>query len=157
MRWLSILSCGFLALVFVYAGIDKAVHYDGFLNALGTYAVIPAALAPGLGPVVILAELAIGLGLLWSSWRRRAALAGALLLAAFTFALAIQFFVAPGSVCGCWFSVTLAQSDGAHIALNLILLGLALTCWLDTGSSKISAASSPGLGPQTSAAGASQP
>ncbi len=129
MRLISFASSAFLALVFLYAGLDKAAHYDGFVNAIGSYSLVPDWMAPGLAPVVICLEVVIGLGLLLPARRFQAALAGALTLAAFTAALAVNLIVAPGSVCGCWFSITLAQSDEAHIALNLILAVLALTLW----------------------------
>ena len=129
MRWIALASTLFLSLVFLYAGIDKAVHYDGFINALGSYAVVPSSLAPGLAPAVILLEILLALGLLLPSKRAAAALAGALMLGAFTVALVVNLIFAPGSVCGCWFSITLAESDGGHIFLNLILMGLALTLW----------------------------
>ncbi|MCB1037730.1 MAG: hypothetical protein KDD47_28110, partial [Acidobacteria bacterium] len=73
-------------------------------------------------------------GLLFGSWRSRAALVGASTLAVFTVALVVNQFVAPGSVCGCWFSLTLAKSGSTHVALNLVLLGLALTVWGQGGS-----------------------
>lgn len=129
MRLLSRVSATFLSIIFLYAGVDKVVHYDGFVNALGSYALVPTSLAAGLAPAVILLEVLVGLGLLFSSWRSRAALLGAATLAVFTVALVVNLIVAPGSVCGCWFSITLAESDGAHIGLNLLLAGLALTLW----------------------------
>ncbi len=129
MRLISLASAWFLSLVFLYAGIDKAVHYDGFVNALGSYSLVPSSLAPGLAPTLIALEIVVGLGLLLPSRRGGAALAGAVTLCAFTAALVVNLIVAPGSVCGCWFSVTLAQSDGGHILLNLIFLSLALTIW----------------------------
>lgn len=137
MRLLSLVSAWFLTLVFLYAGFDKVVHYDGFVNALGSYALVPSSLAAGLAPVIILLEILVGLGLLLSAWRSRAALVGAVTLAAFTVALVVNLIVAPGSVCGCWFSLTLAQSDGGHIALNLLLVGLALTLWIQGRSPQI--------------------
>lgn len=129
MRLISTASAYFLSLVFIYAGLDKVVHYDGFINALSSYAVVPSIIAPGLAPGIILLEILIGVALLLPSRRAPAALGAALTLAAFTTALVVNLLVAPGSVCGCWFSITLAESDGGHITLNLILLGLALTLW----------------------------
>ncbi len=129
MRFFSFASSAFLALIFLYAGIDKAVHYDGFINAIGSYVLVPDWIAPGLAPMVIGLEIAIGLGLLFPTHRFQAALAGALTLGVFAVALTVNLVVAPGSVCGCWFSITLAQSDEAHIALNLILAVLASTLW----------------------------
>ncbi len=129
MRIIPTVSAWFLAAVFLFAGIDKAFHYDGFLNALRSYAVIPISWAEPLAPAVILTELWIGIGLLLRPWRPRAAVTGAAVLGLFTVVLAVNQAVAPGSVCGCWFTVTLAQSTGSHITQNLVLLGLALALW----------------------------
>ena len=129
MRFVPMVSTFFLAAIFLYAGIDKAFHYDGFVNALASYAVVPAGLAQILAPAVIVAEVWIGLGLLWRPWRAQAALVGAAILGVFTIALAINQVYAPGTDCGCWFTFTLAQGTGMHIVQNLVFLGLALTLW----------------------------
>lgn len=129
MKLVPIVSVLLLAAVFLYAGVDKALHYGGFVNALSSYAVVPAGLAHLLAPVVIVVELWIGLGLLLRAWRPRAALVGAVVLGLFTVALAVNQIYAPGTVCGCWFTFTLAESTAAHVAQNLVLLGLALTVW----------------------------
>lgn len=134
MKLVPTVSAWFLALVFLFAGIDKAAHFEGFVNALASYAIVPAALASTLAPVVILAELWIGLGLLWPAWRGRAALLGAATLSIFTLALAHNQLYAPGSVCGCWFTFTLAESSGMHMAQNVVLVALALTVWWDRRS-----------------------
>lgn len=131
MRWISVVSAFFLAAVLLYAGIDKAFHYNGFVDALTSYVLVPAGLAQTLAPAVILAEIWIGLGLLWKPWRGWAALTGAVTLGVFTIALAVNQIYAPGTVCGCWFTVTLGQSSAMHIVSNLVLMGLALTLWWD--------------------------
>ncbi|MEE8524037.1 MAG: MauE/DoxX family redox-associated membrane protein [Thermoanaerobaculia bacterium] len=138
MNVVAVISTWFLAAVFLFAGIDKAFHYDGFVNALRSYALIPELLAAPLAPAVILVELWVGLGLLLRSWRQRAALTGAAVLGVFTLALAVNQWVAPGSICGCWFTVTLAQSSGMHIVQNLVLFGLSLTVWWQMRSGGLS-------------------
>jgi hypothetical protein len=50
----------------------------------------------------------------------------------FTAALTINHFYAPKAICGCWFSVTLGTSTFSHIIMNLTLLGIALTVFVDT-------------------------
>lgn len=131
MRFIPTLSTFFLAAVFVYAAVDKAFHYQGFVNAVASYAMVPAQVAGILAPLVIAVELWVGLGLLVPRWRLRHARAGAFVLLLFTVAMAINQFAAPGSDCGCWFSLTLARGTGAHFALNLLLIALAITVWLD--------------------------
>jgi uncharacterized membrane protein YphA (DoxX/SURF4 family) len=125
------LSLLFLSLLFLYAGIDKAFHYGGFVKALGGYVLVPDGFERLLALPVILAELLVGAGLLYKPWRQPAALLAAVLLTAFTAALAINQHYAPGVECGCWFTVTLGKASASHIVQNLILLGLALSIWLD--------------------------
>jgi uncharacterized membrane protein YphA (DoxX/SURF4 family) len=131
MRTARALSLLFLAALFLYAGLDKAFHYGGFVKALAGYVVVPEGLERHLALPVILTELLVGAGLLVRSWRCAAALVAAALLSAFIVALAVNRQVAPGAECGCWFTLTLGKATGAHILLDLVLLGLAVTVWLD--------------------------
>ncbi|HEX4960533.1 MAG TPA: MauE/DoxX family redox-associated membrane protein [Thermoanaerobaculia bacterium] len=131
MKHVSLLSAIFLAVVFVFAGIDKIFHFDGFVNALASYAVVPAAVARYLALPVVLSELWVGVGLLVPRWRRTASLAAAVLLAVFTAALIGNLYFSPGSICGCWFTITLGRSTHLHVVQNLVLLALALSVWLD--------------------------
>lgn len=134
MKIVRTLSLLFLALLFLYAGIDKAFHYGGFVKALGGYILVPDGLERYFALPVILAELLVGAGLLFKPWRQPAALLGAILLTAFTVALAINQRYAPGVECGCWFTVTLGKASASHVVQNLVLLGLALSIWLDERS-----------------------
>ena len=131
MKHISILSAVFLALIFAFAGTDKIFHFDGFVNALSSYAVVPAAVARYLALPIVLSELWVGLGLLVPRWRRTAALAGAVLLAVFTVALIGNLYFSPGSICGCWFTLTLGRSTRLHVLQNVVLLALAVSVWLD--------------------------
>lgn len=132
MKKISLLSAVFLAVVFLFAGIDKVFHFDGFVNALASYAVVPTAVARYLALPVILSELWVGAGLLVPRWRRTAALAAAVLLAIFTVALISNLYFSPGSICGCWFTITLGRTTRMHVAQNVVLLALAVSVWLDT-------------------------
>lgn len=129
MKFIALASTLFLAALFLFTGIDKVFHYTSFVNALESYHLVPSGFAGILAPVVIAVEVAVGLGLLVRPWRATAALAGALMLGLFTAALIANQFYAPGNVCGCWFTVTLAESTGSHIGLNAVLIALSLTTW----------------------------
>lgn len=131
MKVVRTLSLLFLAALFLYAGIDKAFHYGGFVKALGGYVLVPDGLESYLALPVILAEILIGVGLLLRTWRPPAALLAAILLSVFTLALAVNQRYAPDAECGCWFTVTLGKATGSHILQNVLLLGLALSVWLD--------------------------
>jgi uncharacterized membrane protein YphA (DoxX/SURF4 family) len=131
LKKISLLSAVFLAVVFLFAGIDKIFHFDGFVNALASYAVVPTAMARYLALPVILSELWVGAGLLVPRWRRTAALAAAVLLAVFTVALVSNLYFSPGSICGCWFTITLGRTTRMHVIQNVVLLALAVSVWLD--------------------------
>ncbi len=123
-----------LIALFLFSGIDKLLHYNGFVNALRNYALVPVGSAALIAMPVILAELLTGIGLLMAPWRAPAALVAASLLGVFTIAVATNYFVGEKGICGCWFTLTLNQGTGAHIAQNLLLLGLALMVFHDARS-----------------------
>lgn len=116
-----------LAAIFLFSGIDKIVHYQGFINALMDYVLVPRGTSSTLAPVVIAVELCIGIGLLLRPWRRQAALVAAGTLAVFTTALVFNYLYGGRGICGCWFTITLAKSSEMHVLQNLLLLGLALS------------------------------
>jgi putative oxidoreductase len=131
MKHVRRLSILFLSALFLYAGIDKAVHYDGFINALNGYVLIPRGFGPSLALPLILCELLVGVGLLVKPWRSAAALLASGLLMMFTAAIAVNQHYAPGTVCGCWFTITLGEATATHVLQNLVLLGLAASVWLN--------------------------
>jgi uncharacterized membrane protein YphA (DoxX/SURF4 family) len=131
MRTIRVASAILLTLVYLYAGLDKLFHYQGFLSALRGYLIVPDGWEPALAPSVILVELWLGCSLLIKTWRGRAAAAAAVVLSLFTLATAINARWAPGVECGCWFTLTLGETTASHILQNLVLLGLALSIWLD--------------------------
>lgn len=125
MKRIDLLVIGFLALIFLFSAVDKAAHYDGFVNALSSYALVPPGWSAILAPSVIAVEFAIATGLLLPGWRKPAALLAGLLLLVFTVALTFNRVYGIRDICGCWFTLTLAKGQGAHIAYNLVLAGLA--------------------------------
>ena len=131
MKTVRTISLLFLAVLFLYAGLDKAFHYAGFVNALGGYVLVPDGMEHVLALPLILSELLVGAGLLFKPWRPPAALVATMLLAAFTVALMVNQRYAPAAECGCWFTVTLGKATGSHVVQNLLLLGLSLSLWLD--------------------------
>ncbi len=125
-----------VALVFLYAGIDKAFHYDGFVNALESYAVLPRGLGPVLALPLILVEILTGFAIFVKAWRRPALATAAGLLVIFSIALTVNMLVNPEAICGCWFTVTVGKATGFHLAQNLVWLGLALIGWWEEGQPK---------------------
>lgn len=142
---ISRLPIYFVGIVLIAAGVDKVFHYEGFVQALGAYAIFPQVLAPyGAAPVILL-ELAVGVGLFVGPWRRPALVLAAGMLTVFTVALAVNYFLRPGSVCGCWFTVTLGKATGSHILQNLIWLSLILIGWWEE---RVRPLSGPSISPR---------
>jgi uncharacterized membrane protein YphA (DoxX/SURF4 family) len=126
--WLKELPRLILIFLFVLTAADKAIHFDGFVNALGTFQLLPRGSERFTAIFIITAEFAIALGLLPGRWRRPACLAAVLLLAAST----ALYLVAPSKpVCGAWFTLTVNTGQPLHIFQNLIFIGLAAMTWLD--------------------------
>lgn len=123
-------ACLVVSGVLVFAGIDKALHFDKFVLALAGYPFVSLEAARLLALPVVALELACGLGLWILPWRRVAASACAALMTIFTSALLLQ--LRPDVDCGCWFSVTIGSTK-EHILINLILIALALTVAVDSG------------------------
>lgn len=149
-RWGRIISLGsaiLLAAVLLFAGGDKALHYGGFVRALDSYVVVPDGVEGYLALPVILAELALGVGLLVPATRRRAAMGSTALLSVFTVALVINQRLAPEAPCGCTFTLTLGAGDGLHVALNLLLIAVALGLALESPAEPTASIRSPGAGP----------
>lgn len=144
-RLVDRLSRWFLGAVFLYSGADKLLHYGGFLTALESSVLVPSALAPYLALPVILLEILVGAGLLFRRTRRAAAATAAGLLAVFTAALVANLLYGPpGAPCGCWFTLTLGESNRLHVALNLALLALAASVALTRGEDEETVQPEPG-------------
>jgi uncharacterized membrane protein YphA (DoxX/SURF4 family) len=118
-----------LAAIFLFSGVDKIVHYQGFLNALRDYLVVPRGWAASLAPAIVILELGVGAALLFRPWRRTALATAAGVLALFSVVLETNFMLGGRGVCGCWFTLTLSKSTPLHVVQNLMLMGLALMVW----------------------------
>lgn len=136
MRNVDKLVTVFLVAIFTFAGGDKLMHYHGFVNAINSYRILPIPMGSFLAPIIIAAELSIAVGLLASAWRRIAALQATVLMALLTLGLVSDRLLGNRDICGCWFSVNLAQGD-AHFLLNAIMLILSFLLWKATQSRSI--------------------
>src|SRR5262245_12446478 len=125
-KFFTIISILLLAAIFLFAGIDKLLHYQGFVKALSNYVLVPEGAPQYLALPIILSEIWVGLCLLVKPWRRVASLSAAVFLMLFTIALTANYIKSPRAVCGCWFSITLGTATITHILLNLTLLGVAI-------------------------------
>lgn len=134
---IELLSVWVLSAVLVFSGIDKMFHYDGFQAALRDYSILPLTVARYIGSPLIAAEIFIGVSLFSRRWRRHASVAGGALFLIFNMALIGNYFLGGRGICGCWFTVTLAQGTLAHVVQNLMLAMLSFSlCIHSRGENK---------------------
>jgi hypothetical protein len=118
--WTDLAVIAFLSLLFAFSSFDKVFHYHQFVNAVRNYSLVPRGFANYLALPLIVIELFIAVCLLYKPWRRSAALAGLAAMILFTAALLTNFIYGARGICGCWFTLTLAQGNSVHIAQNII-------------------------------------
>lgn len=124
----------FLIVVFAFTGVDKLLHYQGFVNALNNYQLIPRGFGSYLAMPIITVELTIAVGLMVEVWRSSAAILAALTMAAFTAVVASNSIYGDRGICGCWFTFTLATSTRSHLILNGLMIAMALVVWWNARS-----------------------
>lgn len=131
---IDVLTIAFLVALFAFAAIDKALHVPGFVTAINNYRMLPIPMGSILAPLIIAAELTVATGLLRAGWRQTSAMAGAVLMAVFTVGLIGNRMSGADAICGCWFSISMAQGD-AHFLLNgLVILMCVITAMRHHGS-----------------------
>lgn len=131
MKYLSSISGYLLAIVLIGAGLDQIAHYRGFVTALDSMLLIPDGMHIFLAIPLILSEIWVGVGLVLPIWRATAAAAASGLLLISTIALMVNYYFAPGAICGIYFSITLGNTTGFQFLQNIVFLGLALSVWHD--------------------------
>ena len=130
------LSIGLMVILFLFSSIDKILHYEGFLNALRDYSLVPQGFAMYLAIPVIVTEAMISLGLTMKQWRSVSSFTAACTLGVFSVALLVNHIYGKRGVCGCWFTITLAQGTGLHILQNLLLIALSISIWWNEKTNK---------------------
>lgn len=120
-----------LIALFGFAAIDKLAHLSRFAIALHSYHLLPEGTERYAALFIVMAEMAIAIGLITRRWRSAASLSAALLLVAFT---AVYIIAAPEDTCGCWFTLTLAKGGSLHVLQNVVFIGLAVLVWIDSRS-----------------------
>lgn len=118
---------GLLALAFLATGFGKLLDVPGFAAVLADYQVWPMPLLLPLAAAITAIELAIGVAVLAPAWRRRAALAAALLALGNAALLTLTLWRGIAlENCGC-FGVFLARPLTPWTPLeDLLLFGVAV-------------------------------
>lgn len=122
---IQLFATGFLGIVFARAIFEKASSYSIYVATLRDYRLTPAPLVPTLAALLLAAEIAAVVLLLWSATRSFGALLAAALLG--LYALAMSLALAAGRTqieCGC-------GGEGQTVSLglvgrNFVLIALAL-------------------------------
>jgi hypothetical protein len=135
LQWVACLA---LALLMVWSAGHKLRDLEAFRAALAGYRLLPrGALRPAVA-ILIVAELAIGLGLLLPGWTARAALAAAGLLALYSSAIAANLLRGRREIdCGCAGPAGRRGLGPPLLVRNALLIGVALCSALPAASREL--------------------
>lgn len=114
-----------LGMVFLAAGILKAVDPDEFARQIATYGIIPAGGAMVFAYVLIALEIALGAALVVGYRRREAALATSALLVIFMAATAYAWSQGKTEGCGCFGSFA-SRGPGDVLIEDTVFLALGI-------------------------------
>ncbi len=142
--WLTPLTRIILVGLFAFAVADKLAHFGGFIEAVGSYRLLPVGTERFAAIFIVMAEVAIAVGLLTKRWRQASCLAAVLLLGTFTI---VPLVADPEAGCGSWYTLTLNPGGPVNILRNVIFIGLAVLTWLDNQTSSSTAVVSSDLYP----------
>jgi uncharacterized membrane protein len=118
-----------LALVFLTGAWSKLRARATFEGVVYNYRLLPESAVLPVSYLLPLAELAVGLGLVYAPTRPSAAIGALLLLAMFTVAIAINLARGRREIdCGCFSAVLKQRLSGGLIVRNVVLMGVA--AWL---------------------------
>ena len=119
---------GVLALVLLVACAHKLRAPRAFIETLRGYELIPGALAPWLGALLVLAELGLGLGLLVPAAQRVATSGAVTLLLTYALAIAVNLLRDRRDIdCGCSGAADRQSLSGWLVLRNLCLAAGGIT------------------------------
>ncbi|MBV9750334.1 MAG: hypothetical protein JO157_16135 [Acetobacteraceae bacterium] len=124
-----------LVLVFALSAAGKLRRFRFFNQTLTDFAPIPAPVAPAAAIAVVLAEVAVCLGLVASDTKsRQVALGGALvMLVVFTGVLAVALASGSAASCSC-FGASRHEISGYDLGRNLALVGASAFAFMHDGA-----------------------
>ena len=127
---------GFVAL-FASAAYHKLREPRVFSAALADYRLLPDSVAPIAAVILAIAELGIGLALLWNQTRASAAVTGAALLAVYAAAIGVNLFRGRHELdCGC--GLEGRPINAWMVVRNLVLSAVLLTLCLPVAARALS-------------------
>ena len=124
-----------LSALFATAAFHKATDLRAFASTLRDYRILPAGLGGVLAPAFAAAEAGVAIALLVPGRASAAATAGALLLLAYTAAIATNLLRGRREIdCGCFGPRLRQPISGGLVVRNAVLVGAALAAALPAGS-----------------------
>jgi methylamine utilization protein MauE len=116
-----------LSVLFFWTALHKLRDRSAFRAALQAYALLPPGCVPGFAALLIALEIAVAATLLVSEIGSAAALAGAILLATYTGAIAINLLRGRRQIeCGCAGAAARQPLSQALVGRNAVLILVAL-------------------------------
>ena len=116
-----------LAIVFIYASIDKIVHPQSFAQAVFNHQILPEILINIIAIVLPWMELILGLCLLFNVWMNGVSVLTAVLMFIFMSAITFNLLRGLDVGCGCFSSSTDESMDSLTLIRFMIFLCLSFS------------------------------
>ncbi len=127
-KWAETLLAYSLAILMIAAGLPKILNPGNFAFQVYQYQILPGILVNLVAIFLPALEIITGMALPWRNWRRTAFLLTALMLLAFTIAIAFNLARGLDITCGCFSTTAEGSRIGTRKLLeNLLLLAGAIT------------------------------
>jgi hypothetical protein len=120
-----------LSAVFLSTRISKAINFSDFRDGLASYVLLPK-FSPMLALPLILVEMWIGIGLIFQSSRKTAAIISSIVILLFTTVIGAEYLLGSETECGCGIPLLEGRINLQHLLQNLILLVASLVLWKTT-------------------------
>lgn len=115
-----------LGTIFLLSGVAKLANSEAFEEAVREYRAVPESMSRRVARVVPPAETALGVCLVLGVLVRPVALVSAVVLLAFTFAIALNLVRGRRIACGCFGTISSREVSWFAVARNVCLIGFAL-------------------------------
>lgn len=142
-RYVLLVSRSVLAIVFIFASLDKLVMPEAFASSIQGYALLPLPIVNLVALIIPWVELLCGLHLITGVRIRSSAALLVLLLGVFTIAMASALFRGLTIDCGCFGKAYATPVSWTRVAedIGLIVLGLHCIVFADSQLASPEAAS----------------
>lgn len=115
-----------LAIVFIYASLDKILHPQDFAQAVFNYQVLPDYLINLTAILLPWLELVLGICLLGNIWINGSSLTAALLMLIFMMLITFNLIRGLDVGCGCFSSTSEESMNSRTLLRDLLFFGMSL-------------------------------